>query len=185
MHKKFDKPQAQNQQHLLKRVAWVNIIAQFAFPLAGTLTPIIAAAEAHRISQLSPLAIPTEPYILKPGETIHTIAKRYSFTINQLKEINKFRTFSKPFSILGVGDEIDIPKSRPNKYLPFNYFSSEPFSKTDDTERKLANAAIRVGEILNSNKVSDSAINQISHLAAGETPGLARILRYSTCTSSY
>ncbi|WP_047684448.1 MULTISPECIES: inverse autotransporter beta domain-containing protein [Xenorhabdus] len=168
MHKKFDKPQAQNQQHWLKRVAWVNIIAQFAFPLAGTFTPIIATAETHTISQHSPLAIPTEPYILKPGETIHTIAKRYGFTINQLKEINKFRTFSKPFPVLGVGDEIDVPKSRPNKYLPFNDFSSEPFSKTDDTERKLAHAAIRVGEILNSNKASDSAINQISNLAVSE-----------------
>ncbi|WP_416776887.1 LysM peptidoglycan-binding domain-containing protein [Xenorhabdus budapestensis] len=103
------------------------------------------------MSQHSPLAIPTEPYILKPGETIHTIAKRYGFTINQLKEINKFRTFSKPFPVLEIGDEIDVPKSRPNKYLPFNYFPSEPFSGTNDTERKLANAATRVGEILTLN----------------------------------
>lgn len=31
-------------------------------------------------------------------------------TVNELEKLNKFRTLSKPFLQLGVGDEIDIPR---------------------------------------------------------------------------
>ncbi|WP_340609835.1 inverse autotransporter beta domain-containing protein [Xenorhabdus bharatensis] len=189
MYKKFDDPWVKNQQAALKRVAWINIIAQFSFPLAGAFAPTIAMAETPTTSQYAPLiAIPTESYILKPGETIYTIAKRYSFTIDQLKEINKLHAFNKPFAELSAGDEINVPKARPNKYLPFNYFSSAQFvskpvvsgqmepsqvvsgqsSETDDTGNTLANSATRIGEILSSDKIGNSAINQLSNLAVGE-----------------
>ncbi|PHM37323.1 inverse autotransporter beta domain-containing protein [Xenorhabdus innexi] len=189
MYKKLDKPWVQNQRSLLKQVAWINIIAQFSFPLASAFVPTIAAAETLTTSQYASLiAIPTEPYILKSGETINTIAKRYNFTIEQLKEINKLRTFKQPFSELSAGDEINVPRPRPNKYLPFNYFLSEqsasrqaelkpllagqapsaPPPVTDDTERTLADSATRIGEILSSDKVGNSAINQLSNLAVGK-----------------
>ncbi|PHM59821.1 inverse autotransporter beta domain-containing protein [Xenorhabdus sp. KK7.4] len=184
MYKKFDEPWVKNQQTVLKRVAWVNIIAQFSFPLAGAFAPTIAMAETLTTSQYAPLiAIPTESYILKPGETIYTIAKRYSFTIDQLKEINQLHAFHKPFSELSAGDEINVPKPRPNKYLPFNYFSSAQFvsrpvesgqmesgpsSETNGTGNALANSATRIGEILSSDNVGNSAINQLSNLAVGE-----------------
>ncbi|MDR0217615.1 MAG: inverse autotransporter beta domain-containing protein [Enterobacteriaceae bacterium] len=70
MHKKLDKLRAQRQQYLLKRVAWINIIAQFSFPLAGAFMFTSASAETHTASQYFPsTATTTDPDSLKQGKT--------------------------------------------------------------------------------------------------------------------
>ncbi|MDE1476984.1 inverse autotransporter beta domain-containing protein [Xenorhabdus bovienii] len=169
MHRKFDKSWPQNQPPLLKRMAWVNIIVQLAFPVAGAFTPIIAAAKTHTTSHDQQLtALPTKPYILKSGETIDLIAKRYSLTVDDIKKINQFRTFSKPFSTLGIGDEIDVPRLRLNKFLPFNYSPLDESDSKDGTNSRLSNAAIRVGDVLKSNHISNSAKIQLNGLAVSE-----------------
>ncbi|MDC9594430.1 inverse autotransporter beta domain-containing protein, partial [Xenorhabdus sp. IM139775] len=123
MNRKFDKPWLQHPQNLVKRVAWINIVTQLAFPAVSAFTPTIATAKTPSTFKNEKWALPTEPYILKPGETISIVAKRYGLTASDLIKINQLRTFDKPFTALGVGSEIDVPKPRNNKFLPFNYSS--------------------------------------------------------------
>ncbi|CAM3167643.1 putative invasin [Xenorhabdus nematophila ATCC 19061] len=183
MNKKFDKSRLHNQQGLLKRVAWVNIVTQLMFPLVGAFTPALTTAETHT-SQNEKWAIPTEPYILQSGETINTVAKRYGLTVNGLKKINQLRTFDKPFTALGTGSEIDVPKPRENKFLPFNYSAlthstlshstlsnSEPDNTpaTDETSRRFAEASSQASHFLaQPSHIGKNAVSQLSHLAMRE-----------------
>ncbi|MBI6549334.1 inverse autotransporter beta domain-containing protein [Xenorhabdus lircayensis] len=168
MNKKFDKPWLQNQQDLLKRVAWVNIITQFVFPVAAAFTSTIVTAKTHTTFQNEKWAILTEPYILTSGETVNTIAKRYGLTVTELKEINQLRTFDKPFTALGASSEIDVPKPRNNKWLPFNYSSLDKASTTDESSLRLAEVASRVGNLLTSDRIGNNAESQLNNLAMGE-----------------
>ncbi|MDC9597024.1 inverse autotransporter beta domain-containing protein [Xenorhabdus anantnagensis] len=188
MNKKFDKPWLQNQQELLKRVAWVNIITQLVFPIAGAFTPAIATAKTHSTFQNEKWALPTAHYVLKSGETVNSVAKRYGLTVSDLKKINQLRTFDKPFTALGVGSEIDVPKPRNNKLLPFNYYSlqrspldrfsldkapitAEKASTTDTTDKnakRLAEFSSRIGRLLSSDDIKNNAVSQLNNLAMGE-----------------
>ncbi|PHM45170.1 putative invasin [Xenorhabdus mauleonii] len=170
MNKKFDKQWLQNQQILLKRVAWVNIFTQLAFPVASALTPSIAAAKTHTIFQNKngEWAIPTEPYLLKSGETVGSVAARYGLTVNDLRKINQQRVFDKPFIKLGAGSEIDVPQPRKNKFLPFNYSSSEQAAATDENPRRLAEVVSRVGSLLANENTEKNAAGELSNLAIGE-----------------
>ncbi|HEY0210403.1 inverse autotransporter beta domain-containing protein [Acerihabitans sp.] len=53
----------------------------------------------------------SQTYILGEGETVDTVARKYHITAENLKKLNKFRTFSKPFTSLTAGDEIEVPDS--------------------------------------------------------------------------
>ncbi|WP_237387236.1 inverse autotransporter beta domain-containing protein [Xenorhabdus sp. Sc-CR9] len=168
MNTKHDNPWLQNQQGLLKHVAWINIITPLAFPVIGAFTPAIATARTHTDFQKEKWVIPTEPYILKSGETVNTIAERYDLTVNDLKKINQLRTFNKPFSALGTGNEIDVPKPRNNKFLSFNYSELDKTSTTDDPPRHLAEISSRIGNLLSSDNVENNAVSQLRNLAVGE-----------------
>ncbi|PHM74942.1 inverse autotransporter beta domain-containing protein [Xenorhabdus kozodoii] len=185
MNKKFDKPWLQNQQSLVKRVAWINIVTQLAFPVVGALTPAIASAKTHSTFQNEKQTLLTEPYILKSGETVTVVAKRYGLTVSDLNRINQLRTFDKPFTTLGVGSEIDVPKPRNNKFLPFNYSSLElPLLKrpsldktpitedktsiTDTDNHSLAEISSRIGLLLTSDNIKNSATSQLNSLVMGE-----------------
>ncbi|WP_338883597.1 inverse autotransporter beta domain-containing protein [Xenorhabdus sp. TH1] len=198
MNKKSDQPQLlHKQQSVVQRVAWVNIMAQLAFPIAGAFTPVIVAAKTPSTFQNEKWVLPTESYVLKSGETVKSIAKRYGLTVSDLKKINQLRTFEKPFTTLGVGSEIDVPKPRNNKFLPFNYSSlkisssKQPLLKqsslkpssldktatedktsiTDNTAKDsnhLAEISSRIGQLLASGDIKNNAASQLSSLAVGE-----------------
>ncbi|MBD2803336.1 inverse autotransporter beta domain-containing protein [Xenorhabdus sp. ZM] len=168
MNKKFDKPWLPDQQYLLKRVAWVNIVTQLVFPVACALNPVIANAETQTTFQNEIRTLSTEPYILKSGETVNIVAKRYGLTVDDLKKINQLRTFDKPFIALGAGSEIDVPNPRTNKFLPFNYSALSQASATDEKPRRLAEMASRLGSLLSHGNIEHSATSQLSHLAMGE-----------------
>ncbi|OTA17917.1 putative invasin [Xenorhabdus vietnamensis] len=185
MNKKFDNPWLQSQQELLKRVAWVNIIAQFVFPIAGAFTPVIATARTPPTFQNEKWDLPTESYVLKSGETVSSVARRYGLSTSDLEKINRLRTFEKPFTALGVGSEIDVPKPRNNKFLPFNYYSfhhslleRSSFSKgliaeektatTDNNSKRLAEVSLRTAQLLSSDNIKNNATSQLNNLAMRE-----------------
>ncbi|WP_127959640.1 invasin domain 3-containing protein [Serratia microhaemolytica] len=97
------------EQRRIKVVAWANILAQALFPLSVSFTPAIAALSAteQHISQLA-----TQNYILDIGESVDEVASRFGISVEALRKLNSYRTFSKPFTSLSAGDEIDIPRSR-------------------------------------------------------------------------
>ncbi|QXT43084.2 ZirU family protein [Serratia fonticola] len=90
-------------------VVWINITLQLLLPLSLSFAPVIAKmlAPAPLTKPVTPYE--TEPYTLSVGETVYSVAKKQHITLDELKKVNQFRSFSKPFNQLGSGDEIDIP----------------------------------------------------------------------------
>ncbi|MEB5890292.1 inverse autotransporter beta domain-containing protein, partial [Enterobacter roggenkampii] len=70
---------------------------------------------------------------------MHSVAKRYHLTVVQLKKLNQFRTFSRPFERLHAGDEIDVPVLPPVEGKPAagNLTKATP-DQTNEVERWLA-----------------------------------------------
>ncbi|MCW2482655.1 inverse autotransporter beta domain-containing protein, partial [Candidatus Symbiopectobacterium sp. NZEC135] len=134
-------------------VAWVNILFQLFFPLSLSFSPAIAAA----IADSSPAFSSTEPYLLGPGENIDTVAKMHGVSVEQLKKINQYRTFSKPFSALTTGDEVEVPR----KQSPFSIDNQPPVQ----TENRFENQAMAGATMLSSKNAAKSA-EQMARSAA-------------------
>ncbi|MBI6549173.1 inverse autotransporter beta domain-containing protein [Xenorhabdus lircayensis] len=93
------------------------------------------------------------------------------------------RPLSKPFTELGEGDEIDVPKSSPSKPLAESLSqASANESPENATERWLANAASRAAGVLKSGNMVDSVKNQLHGMALSEANQAVRnwLQRYGT-----
>ncbi|CNF70240.1 invasin [Yersinia bercovieri] len=148
----------------VKVITWGTIAAHLSLPLTLAFTP----ANANMLPRTSQqgderlAALPTMPYVLKPGETVDMVAKQHNLTLVQLKKINQLRTFSKPFAKLQAGDELEIPQARSNLGLaPEN----TALTDTQTTERNLAKAATTSAQMLNSG--DKAAARQLRGLAVG------------------
>ncbi|MFZ5210150.1 inverse autotransporter beta domain-containing protein, partial [Enterobacter kobei] len=147
----------------IKAVAWTNIFAQFAFPVAAAFTPSVATAEMKSQPQLtdSQLAsIPVKPYILKGGETTSSVAAEFGLTAAQLKKLNQLRTFTKSFESLKAGDEIDVPEAQ-LKDIPV----ASAHSDNDKFDRDLASASTRTAGVLQSSDAAGAAAAQAKGIA--------------------
>lgn len=102
-----------------RRLAWLNIAVQLAFPLAVAFTPAMVGAEQHFLpasprqdelrAQVNKLGTDTQVYTLGNGETPASVAKKFNMTLPQLRRLNEFRTFARGFDHLQRGDELDVP----------------------------------------------------------------------------
>lgn len=90
-------------------VVWINIVLQLLLPLSLSFYPAIAKMLTPSPQTVTPYE--TVPYTMAAGETVYLVAKKHHLTVDELKKVNQFRAFSKPFERLGSGDEIDIPRS--------------------------------------------------------------------------
>ncbi|AOM42120.1 inverse autotransporter beta domain-containing protein [Xenorhabdus hominickii] len=54
MLKKQNSPWTDKQHYWIKRVAWLNILAQIAFPVAGAFTPTVVSGKATPVTQEEP-----------------------------------------------------------------------------------------------------------------------------------
>ncbi|ACY85867.1 ZirU family protein [Edwardsiella piscicida] len=88
-------------------IGWLTIALQIAFPLGLSFTPAIA--QAPKVDERALLASATQPYVLKEGESVTTVAQKLGISVAQLKQVNAYRIFARGFEHVGVGDEIDIP----------------------------------------------------------------------------
>ncbi|WP_224060419.1 inverse autotransporter beta domain-containing protein [Providencia alcalifaciens] len=132
---------------------------QIAFPLSLSFTPIMLAHATEQPNSF--LILPTtQTYTLKLDDTVASIAKQHGVTVNELKKLNQFRTFSKPFEDLTVGDEIDIPAN--TKWLNTPQ-QNELISSTD-----VARTASQLGSTFNNNSSSNAAKDLARSIAVGE-----------------
>lgn len=149
----------------LKRLALANIVVQAVFPLAGAFAPAIAAARGNDDTmQLMNMAV--APHTLGPGESVASVAKQYHLSVAQLQKLNEFRTFSKPFSQLSTGDELDVPKAQQQARSPFAVDREKEAG--DETGRDVAGLASRAAGILGSGNAQDAAEGQLAGMASGE-----------------
>ncbi|EUD07451.1 inverse autotransporter beta domain-containing protein [Providencia alcalifaciens] len=104
----------------LKFTAWINIAIQISFPLVSIFIPMVASAFTEdRNKHQKPLSQnnkyfffkETQAYTLQIGETTRSIAEKYHINLQQLQQLNQFRTFAYSFENIKPGTEIDIPTS--------------------------------------------------------------------------
>lgn len=92
-------------------ISYLLIILQLFISISlSTQTDLTINFEKKEIISLKNNQIETKPYTLKINENTSLIAKQYGLTAEELKLINIYRTFSKPFEQLSLGDVIDVPK---------------------------------------------------------------------------
>ncbi|AHM72829.1 YrIlm family inverse autotransporter adhesin [Yersinia hibernica] len=149
------------QPRTLKVIAWVNILFQLLLPLSLSFTPAIAAVATSKAAAINS---PTESYILGAGENINSVAKRNGMTVDELKRINIYRTFSKPFMALTAGDEIDVPR----KVSPFSIDNQKNINTDISLENKLASHAQIGAAALASGHIAKSGEQMVRSAANNE-----------------
>ncbi|WP_237386067.1 inverse autotransporter beta domain-containing protein [Xenorhabdus sp. Sc-CR9] len=171
MLKKQGKQWTDKQRHRLKQMAWINIFAQVAFPVAGAFTPALAIAKTEHVAQEIQHHQQIRSYRLMAGESVKTVSKRHGMTVSALKKLNQHRAFNKPFSALGAGDEIEVPHTSTDKLLSESLTRASAVSQPEhgNTEHWLAGAASHAAGMLKSGNIVDSTKNQLRGMALSET----------------
>lgn len=155
-------------------IAWVNIITQIAFPLAGTFTPMMAGAGSDRHfleSTDSRAPMPTKVYTLSSGESTESVAKKYNIPLSALRQLNQLRTFSHGFDYLQPGDELDVPYA-PLSTITWDKQHSRAADASgtlnDDVQnQKLAGMASQAGAFLSQSPNGDAAASMARGMASG------------------
>ncbi|EGM6484867.1 invasin, partial [Salmonella enterica] len=166
----------------LRRLAWLNVAVQAAFPLAVAFTPVMAGAgEQHFLQHPVPLSAQrTQVYTLGAGETAASVAKKFHLTLDQLREINQLRTFSHGLNGLQPGDDVDVPLMAVNNKKtasgasaasPFSDDTSASVREGDEQARRVAGYASRAGSFLAGSAKSDAAASMARGMATGEVGG--------------
>ncbi|WP_411704856.1 YrIlm family inverse autotransporter adhesin [Edaphovirga cremea] len=130
------------------------------FPLSLSFAPAIAASSSNSSSMVTA----TEPYTLGVGESVATIAKKYGISLEELKEINNYRTFAKPFTALTVGDEIDVPR----KTSPFSVDKQINQTAGTPLENRFASHAQAGATALSAGNVAKSGERMVRSAANSE-----------------
>ncbi|WP_024911460.1 inverse autotransporter beta-barrel domain-containing protein [Chania multitudinisentens] len=119
------------------------------------------------LSSSSQAVYDTVPYTLAAGETVSLVAKKYHLTVDELKKINQFRSFSKPFSQLGGGDEIDIPRTT-SLPLQANRAENEQPPPSSSYKERLAHNLLKGATVLADDNTSQAAANMARSLVVTE-----------------
>ncbi|EDL8432105.1 invasin [Salmonella enterica subsp. diarizonae] len=166
----------------LRRLAWLNIAVQAAFPLVVAFTPVMAGAgEQHFLLQPAPLSAQrTQVYTLGAGETAASVAKKFHLTLDQLREINQLRTFAHGLNGLQSGDTVDVPLmtakdkktvSGTSTASPSTAGTSASVPEGDEQAQKVAGYASQAGSFLAGSAKSDAAVSMARGMVTGEVGG--------------
>ncbi|EJF5505636.1 inverse autotransporter beta domain-containing protein [Salmonella enterica] len=166
----------------LRRLAWLNIAVQAAFPLSVAFSPVMAGAgEQHFLQQRAPLSAQrTQVYTLDAGETAASVAKKFHLTLDQLRELNQLRTFAHGLNGLQPGDDVDVPLMTANDKKTVSGISAASSSsddtsasapESDEQAQKVAGYASQAGSFLTGSAKSDAAASMARGMATGEAGG--------------
>ncbi|WP_261374342.1 YrIlm family inverse autotransporter adhesin [Yersinia similis] len=145
----------------MRRVAWGTLLLQLFVPLSVSFSPAIAAMKASKADTIVSYSS-TEPYVLGSDETVAMVAKKYGITVDELKKINIYRTFSRPFTALTTGDEIDVPR----KASPFSVDNNK--DNRLSVENTLAGHAVAGATALSNGDVAKSGERMVRSAASNE-----------------
>lgn len=139
--------------------------------MAGAFTPAIASAQDGSRLVTHPTNIhtlPTRVHTLGHGETVQSVADSFNMSVNELHQLNKFRTFATGFAHLQVGDELDVPVT-PLPAVNWDSEKAAPEKNSNDIQlQKLAGMASQAGSFLSNNPSGDAAASMARSKAANE-----------------
>ena len=158
-----------------RRLVWLNIALQAVLPLMAAFTPVIAGADSdnHFLREQMASVMQTRAYILTPGETPASVARKYNMSVDSLRKLNQFRTFAHGFDHLQAGDELDVPVA---PLLEVRWddppATSAPGQNNEDTQaNKVAGYASQAGNFLSASARSDAAASMARGMASGAASG--------------
>lgn len=146
-------------------LAWFLIIIQTLFPLVWSFTPAVVFAknEGSLSKQInSPDSAKTRNYILAPGETTVSVAKKFHISLEQLRRLNEFRTFARGFDHLQAGDELDVPVTSVAQY------TKEDANEGGKTTDVWASYAKQTGSFLSNHPNGEAASALLRNSATNE-----------------
>ncbi|WP_449575992.1 inverse autotransporter beta domain-containing protein, partial [Lelliottia nimipressuralis] len=151
----------------LKLFAWINISIQTISPVLLAFTPKMVAAEvgSNLLGHAPAPQIETKVYTLSAGETTNSVASDYNMTIDSLRRLNQFRTFSRGFEYLKEGDELDVPLS-PLPEVTWERIPDQS-TETDPAQQDHANYAVKAGSFLASSGKDKAAVSMARGMATG------------------
>ncbi|WP_261438002.1 inverse autotransporter beta domain-containing protein, partial [Serratia quinivorans] len=142
---------------LILQLLWVFFSAYLPSSLAYADDGKNVASSSHSLFSSN-----TVLYTLGEGESVSSVAKKFDLTINELKMLNQFRTYSKPFDNLSRGDVVDIPsKNLADK----GYLYEDNQNKEEDY---IVNSMSTVGGMLSSGDVGRQSKSLAKGFAVGE-----------------
>lgn len=157
-------------------LTWLIISLQAAFPLAIAFTPVMAGAGEQRFLQQPVSSLRTQVYTLGAGETAASVAKKFHLTLDQLRDLNQLRTFSRGLNGLRTGDDVDVPLmtvkdkktlSGTSAAFPSPDGTSASVPESDKQAQNVASYASQAGRFLAGSAKSDAAAS----MATGEVGG--------------
>lgn len=161
----------------LRRLTMFSIAVQAGFPLVVAFTPVMAGTgESHFMRQPAPLSAQhTQVYTLAAGDTAASVAKKFHLTLDQLRELNQFRTFAHGLNGLQPGDDVDVPvvaaKDKKIASTTPSTGTSATGEKDDEQVQKVAGYASQAGSFLASGGSGDTAASMARSVASGEASG--------------
>ncbi|WP_436883530.1 inverse autotransporter beta domain-containing protein [Enterobacter asburiae] len=155
---------------LIRSVTWVNILIQLAFPLAVTVSPVMAAAASRTVAQngADPFGQNSAVYTLSAGETVQSVADKFHISLDALRQLNQLRTFAHGFDHLQAGDELDVPESP--TFIRKNT-EKTPGDAGGPADAQLAGEASRAGAFLASHPDGDAAMGMARGMAGSAAGG--------------
>ncbi|MDY3572443.1 inverse autotransporter beta domain-containing protein, partial [Enterobacter hormaechei] len=134
----------------------------------GTFVSISAAANAEPVTHKELFASHTSLYVLQNGENVGTVAEKFGLSVTELKKLNEFRTFSKPFEQLGAGDEVDVPTPSAQGAIvtPGEKYTAAHQGGAGD-EKFWAQTSATMGTALSSDDPKQSAANVAGSMVTG------------------
>lgn len=156
----------------LRRLAWLNIAIQVAFPLSVDFTPAVAGTGSDGRflqEQGQTMLLQTRVYTLGEGESVASVAKKYNMPLDSLRTLNQLRTFARGFDHLLPGDELDVPLAPlPEVRWDDAPATSVPGQINEDTQaQQVAGYASQAGGFLASGTKGDAAASMARGMATG------------------
>ncbi|WP_210769478.1 LysM peptidoglycan-binding domain-containing protein [Candidatus Symbiopectobacterium sp. 'North America'] len=132
----------------LKSFVWLQMAFHVCFLLSATLTPsIVTANDELRFLQrpAGQSGLQTQNYVLSPGETTASVAKKFNISLDELRKLNQFRTYSHDFEQLQPGEKLEVPLAPLQWHEPGQKATPAPLKQDDTQAKKIAGLASLTG----------------------------------------
>ncbi|MFL4214723.1 inverse autotransporter beta domain-containing protein, partial [Enterobacter mori] len=163
-------------------MAWLCIAIQCLLPIAVAAQGTVRALQESGVNLGQSGFTQTFPdnsqperrttvYVLGPLESAQTVSARYGITTDELRELNRFRTFAHGFDSVRQGDELDVPIS---STIPVQGHAGtlSPHSG-EGPEARIAGLSSQAAGLLSRGMTGREATSMASGMARGYVTGQA------------